>query len=177
MGSTLRSGLAVPLLLLTAAFTGQPDKGTYRWILSVDGPKAHLFAAEAEATDFAGPFSFRCLQGEGRIDVSVTINTSEQRAFSRIVADDLYPAVKFRGDPDERFFTLIERITFGELGGWEFHFTLLEDTFPMDALEKTGALFLSVGTVYATDFELKAGLDAVTAFRRHCRKDSVRLRR
>lgn len=47
----------------------------------------------------------------------------------------------------------------------------------MDAFEKTGALALSVGTVYATEFTLKASLTAITAFRRYCGKEPVSLRR
>ena len=77
----------------------------------------------------------------------MTIDTSEPQAFSRIIADDLCPAVTFRGDPDERPFAPIERITFGEWGVCAFRFARVEDPAAMDTFEKTGALFLSVGTV------------------------------
>lgn len=177
MRSMVRGGLAVALLVLATAAVGAPGEDTYRWRLSVEGAKAHLFAAEDEATDFTGAFSFRCRQGAGDIAVSVTVGSGEEKAFARIIADDVYPAVKFRGVPDDTFSALIERITFGELGGWEFHFTLAENAAAMDAFEKTGAFALSVDTVYATEFTLKAGLAAITAFRRYCRKEPVSLRR
>jgi hypothetical protein len=172
----LRAGLAA-LLLPATALAAPPGEDSYRWRLSVEGAKAHLFTAEDEATDFTGAFSFRCQKGEGKIEVGVTIGSGEEKAFARIIADDVYPAVKFRGVRSDTSSALIERITFGELGGWEFHFTLAEDATAMDAFEKTGALALSVGTVYATEFTLKAGLAAITAFRRHCRKEPVSLRR
>ncbi|KQT60047.1 hypothetical protein ASG52_18135 [Methylobacterium sp. Leaf456] len=173
----LRAGLAALLLLPTAALAAPPGEDPYRWRLSVKGVKAHLFAAEDAATDFTGALSFRCQQGEGKIEVGVTVDSTEEKAFARIIADDVYPAVKFRGAPGDTSSALIERITFGELGGWEFHFTLAEDAAAMDAFEKTGALALSVGTVYATEFTLQAGLDAITAFRRHCWNEPVSLRR
>jgi hypothetical protein len=156
--------VAVGCLVMIAAGAASDE---LRWRTSDNKGVLLLFTADTDlGTDFTGPLQFSCKRGEGLIEVEGELDEIGRKAVADLIRSDEYPAIGLV--PDGKTFSLLQ-ISFSEMRGWLYAFSVAPDEPPFEEFKRTGTFHFKIGSTVIEE-TFKTGLESVAMFQGACRK-------
>jgi hypothetical protein len=155
---------AVICLVLSYVSVAQAEDGWQWRINKLDDGRLLLAFSEFEASDDMSGRSYYCKPSSGSIEVHGITDKKQRQVFADLIRANSYPKVELESEG------ALPELSYSEVDGWEFRFSIAADGAAFDKFKKTGLFGFKIGTLVVNDKMAKAGLDKVAKFQAACRK-------